>query len=144
VVLANFDLINQNVTPNFPYTGVWYDLMDESGNTTLSVSNTSDAISLSPGEFKIYGNQAATTLSSDGLMSENNIGIFPNPANEYFRISQRSIKVIVYNILGKEVQTHKGDFSSQNRFDISDLESGVYLISIETKNGTATKKLFKY
>jgi glycosidase len=144
VVLANFDLITQNVTPNFPYTGVWYDLMDESGNTTLSVSNTSDAISLSPGEFKIYGNQAATTLSSDGLMSENNIGIFPNPANEYFRISQRSIKVIVYNILGKEVQTHKGDFSSQNRFDISDLESGVYLISIETKNGTATKKLFKY
>ena len=144
VILANFDVTYQNVTPNFPYTGVWHDLMDVSGNTTITVSNTSNIISIEPGEFKIYGNQAATTLSTNDLISENSIAIFPNPANEYFRVSQRSTKVIVYDILGNEVQTHKGNFSSQNRFDISTLRSGVYLISIETKNGSVTKKLLKY
>lgn len=144
VILANFDVTYQNVTPNFPYTGVWHDLMDVSGNTTITVSNTSNIISLEPGEFKIYGNQAATTLSTNDLISENSIAIFPNPANEYFRVSQRSTKVIVYDILGNEVQTHKGNFSSQNRFDISTLGSGVYLISIENKNGSVTKKLLKY
>ena len=144
VILANFDVTSQNVTPNFPYTGVWHDLMDVSGNTTITVSNTSNIISLEPGEFKIYGNQTATTLSTNDLISENSIAIFPNPANEYFRVSQRSTKVNVYDILGNEVQTHKGNFSSQNRFDISTLGSGVYLISIETKNGSVIKKFLKY
>ena len=27
VILANFDVVSQNVTPDFPYTGTWYNLM---------------------------------------------------------------------------------------------------------------------
>src|SRR5690606_7833009 len=29
VILTNFDVTSQNITPNFPYTGVWYDLRSE-------------------------------------------------------------------------------------------------------------------
>ena len=32
VVLTNFDVTAQNVTPSFPYDGVWYDLMDTTGD----------------------------------------------------------------------------------------------------------------
>ena len=142
VILANFDVTTQNVTPNFPYTGVWYDLMDTSGNTTLSVSNTNDPVSLEPGAFKIFGNQAST-LSTNDLSSENNIQIYPNPAQEYFRINQRSTQIIIYDLLGKLVQTHKGNFSSGYQFDISNLEPGVYLISIGTERGVVTHKLLK-
>ena len=38
--------------------------MDEDGETTLNVASTTDQITLQPGEFKIYGNQASTTLSN--------------------------------------------------------------------------------
>lgn len=142
VVLANFDVTTQNVTPNFPYTGLWYDLMDASGNTTLSVSNTSAALSLEPGTFRIFGNQAST-LSVNEVLQEKNIRISPNPANDYFNINQRSTKIVIYNILGNIVQTHKGNFNSDYHFDVSALKSGVYLILIETDSGSATKKLIK-
>ena len=33
VIISNFDVISKNITPNFPYTGIWYDLMDPDGNT---------------------------------------------------------------------------------------------------------------
>src|SRR5690606_11677511 len=29
VILANFEMSAQNIVPDFPYTGTWYDLMDE-------------------------------------------------------------------------------------------------------------------
>lgn len=143
VVLSNFDVTTQNITPNFPYTGDWYDLMDASGNTTISVSNTSHAISLAPGEFKIFGNQPST-LSVNDLLSENNIRIYPNPANEYFKINQRSTNIMVHDLLGKLVQTHKGEFSSGYHFDISSLESGFYLISVFTEKGKITRKILKH
>jgi glycosidase len=143
VILANFDVTTQNVTPNFPYTGVWYDLMDTSGNTTLSVSNTNDPISLEPGAFKIFGNQAST-LSTNDLSLENNIQIYPNPAHEYFKINLRSKQIKIYNLLGKLVQTHKGKLSTGYRYNISSLEPGVYLISVVTERGKMTRKLIKY
>jgi glycosidase len=143
VIIANFDVTTQNVIPNFPYTGVWYDLMDASGNTTISISNTNDPISLEPGAFKIFGNQAST-LSTNDLSSENNIQIYPNPAHEYFKINLRSKQIKIYNILGKLVQTHKGKLSTGYRYNISSLEPGVYLISVVTERGKITRKLIKY
>ncbi len=143
IIIANFGLLNQDVIPYFPYAGIWYDLMDESGNSTLSVSNTSQAISLAPGEFKIFGNQPAVTLNINHLTLEKNIGIYPNPAHDFFKINQSSTKIKIYNILGREMHNYEGKFSSDFRFDVSALESGVYLINISTELGNKTCKLIK-
>lgn len=143
VVLANFDLTTQTITSNFPYTGIWYDLMDETGNTTLSVSNTDTPISLAPGAFKIYGNQAASTFSTVDFLAEKTTEIFPNPAQDYFKINQSTTQVKIYDLLGKEVETHTGNFSSEFRYDISHLEPGVYIIAIRTKTRKTTRKLLK-
>jgi len=43
VILANFSVANQNITPDFPYTGTWYDLMAE---TPLNVTSTTAQITL--------------------------------------------------------------------------------------------------
>ena len=144
VVLANFDLTTQNVIPNFPYTGIWYDLMDESGNSTLSVSNTSQSISLLPGEFKVFGNQIATTLSISGDLTEDKIKIYPNPANEYFRLNYPVNKIIIYNSLGSIIKIFDGDYDKNFRFDTSNLESGVYLVSIINDNLMRKVKFIKY
>ena len=143
IIIANFDLSNQDVVPYFPYTGVWYDLMDASGDSTLSVSNTNQVINLAPGEFKVFGNNLATTLSDGDFLAENKIMIYPNPANEYFKINQRSTQIVIYNLLGAVVQTHSGNFGAEHPFNISNLDSGVYLISVWDNKEQRQIKLFK-
>lgn len=144
VIISNFDLSNQNVVPNFPYTGVWYDLMDASGDTTVTVSNTSSAINLPPGTFKIFGNKPASTLMINDLIAENMIEIYPSPAHDYFKLNQPSKKIVVYDLIGKVTQTFKGNFSSESHFDVSNLETGIYLVHIQSERGTTTRKLLKY
>jgi hypothetical protein len=144
VILSNFELTTQNITPNFPNTGMWYDLMDPSGGTFINVNSTTAQINIPAGEFRIYGNRPSESLSTNDLLTDKDIQIYPNPAQEYFKINQRSTQIIIYDLLGKLVQTHKGNFSSGYRFDISNLEPGVYLISINTEKRETTQKLLKY
>ncbi|WP_248722060.1 alpha-amylase family glycosyl hydrolase [Seonamhaeicola sp. ML3] len=68
VVIANFDLVNKSINPNFPKTGTWYSIMNN--NTPLEVSNTTSSISLAPGEYRVYGTQPVIDpddLDSDGI-----------------------------------------------------------------------------
>ena len=127
VILSNFELTTQNITPNFPNTGTWYDLMDPSGGTFIDVNSTTAQINIPAGEFRIYGNRPSESLSTNDLLTDKDIQIYPNPAQEYFKINQRSTQIIIYDLLGKLVQTHKGNFSSGYRFDISNLEPGVLI-----------------
>ncbi|WP_413999498.1 alpha-amylase family glycosyl hydrolase [Flavobacterium sp. W1B] len=54
LIIANFNVTQQNVVSGFPYAGTWYNLMD---NSTLNVTDINAAISMPPGGFRIYGNQ---------------------------------------------------------------------------------------
>ena len=143
VILSNFELTAQNITPNFPYTGAWYDLMDPSGGTFINVNSTTEQINIPAGEFRIYGNRPSETLSTNDLLTDKDIQIYPNPANTYFKINHRATQIIIYDLLGKLVQTHKGEFCSGYRFDIASIESGVYFVSIKTEKGKTTRKLLK-
>ena len=62
VIVSNFDVVEQTITPYFPYTGTWFDLMDENGESSIIVNSTSEQITLQPGEFKIFGNQSSTSI----------------------------------------------------------------------------------
>ena len=144
VILSNFELTTQNITPNFPYSGTWYDLMDPSGNTSINVTSTTAPISIPAGGFRVYGNRPAETLDTTELSEEKIIQIYPNPANTYFKINQLSTQINIYDMLGKLIQTHKGKLSTGYRYNISSLEPGVYLISVVTERGKMTRKLIKY
>lgn len=78
----------------------------------------------------------------------NDISIYPNPANDMATISSanRAIKSIkITNLSGRNIMAIR--FSTnlkQQTINISDLTTGVYLLSIETEgNNTITKKLIK-
>jgi hypothetical protein len=143
VILANFNTTAQNVTPNFPYTGTWYDLMDEAGSTSITVNNTTDPINISAGGFKIYGNQAST-LSVD-TVEKYRFAIYPNPTNSSFKINKSVNDLRIYDISGKLVQTFSGEFSKNENYDISNLNQGIYLIKIENNSGQSlTSKLIKF
>ena len=104
VILANFDVTTQNFITDFPYTGVWYNLMD---NTTFQVNNTNQQISLNPGEFKIFGNQDAV-LSKSKYNLITGLQLTQNPVNDLIQIltpSTLSGKVDwkIYNTAGIEI-----------------------------------------
>ncbi len=53
VILANFSVHQLKMsTPDFPYTGTWYDLMDGTGSTSINVTSTTDQISIPAGGFQ--------------------------------------------------------------------------------------------
>ncbi|AWM13124.1 alpha-amylase [Flavobacterium sediminis] len=138
VVLANFSVADQNVTPDFPYTGTWYDLMD---NTPITVSSTSAQILIPSGQFKIYGNQPAT-LTAETFDLENEFALYPNPAKESFSVSSSADSIEIFSITGQSI-LKQSNIEANQVIAVANLKSGVYLIKITKENKSITKKLIK-
>lgn len=89
---------------------------------------------------------AATTVVETVLSNplENNINsqinLFPNPVNNVFFIDSEEVivKLEIFNLSGSLVYAKDGDFSE---VDVSDLQSAMYLIKIETDSGFFYKKI---
>jgi len=130
VVLTNFDVSSQNVVPNFPYTGTWYNLMD---NSSFEVTNTSATISIEAGGFRIYGNKPST-LGTDKFELNGEIYLHPNPASDYFTLNTITSKVEIYSINGQLVKSFNANQLKENQYTISDLNKGIYLVKILNEN----------
>jgi hypothetical protein len=75
-------------------------------------------------------------------ISEKNISVFPNPANDILYINglSQNTKVSIFDIFGKMV------FSKQitnNQIDLNSFQSGVYSIKMENSKGIVTRKFVK-
>jgi len=134
VVLTNFDVVSHDVTPYFPYTGTWYDLMT---NTTVNITDTQAPITLGPGEYKIYGNQASTVNIE--AEKELHARMYPNPARDYIVFDIRPEKVAIYDISGKTVWKNTGNTSAT--VDISRLKPGFYVVKIWKNQASKSFKL---
>ncbi len=132
IIIANFATTPKNVNPNFPYNGLWYDLMDNSGSPS-SISGSITNVNLLAGTFKIYGNQAVTLKVSD---SENldNVKIYPNPSRDILVINKAVDALKIYNIQGKLIKTFSGPFNKGEPFDISQLPAHIYFVKVEKGN----------
>jgi hypothetical protein len=140
VIIANFSVAAQNINPSFPYTGNWYNLMD---NTLYNVTNTTATISLPPGGFRVFGNQPAT-LGTNDLTDLNSVSLSPNPSTGYFRINTITTNVHVYSITGQLIKTFESNQTVNEEFDISDLTPGVYLVkAFNSNNQVKSMKLIK-
>jgi endonuclease I/chitodextrinase len=70
--------------------------------------------------------------------------MYPNPTNGnklYFNLTQ-DIKVTIYNVLGKLIQTENVN-ANTNNINISTLSKGIYILKINRGNQFITKKLIK-
>ncbi len=52
VLVGNFDVTSKSVTTNFPHAGTWYHYFSD--GDPLTISSASNALSLQPGEFRLY------------------------------------------------------------------------------------------
>ncbi|MBA5629114.1 alpha-amylase family glycosyl hydrolase [Moheibacter lacus] len=142
VVVANFDVVEKDIIPYFPYTGIWYDLLTEE---TLNVTSTSEnfTISLQPGEFHIYGNQLPEMGISDENPSQEKIQVYPTPTSGSFHLNKEVQSVEIYDMTGKKLKTFTGKFEKGKAFDIRELPVGIYVIKALHNFEIFTNKLIK-
>ncbi len=126
------------------------------GETRMRVSMKYNGIpspceSFSYGEVEDYTVNITGAFSSQTIAFKEVVNLFevdahPNPAKEtlYVKSSEREnsshISYVVMNMLGQEVA--RGILTA-NGIDVSDFESGLYMLRLSGKNGTATKKFIK-
>jgi hypothetical protein len=81
-----------------------------------------------------------TTLSTEELLA-NNFSIYPNPASDFVNVkSLQGANIEVYNIVGKLVKSEISQ-SNEHAMNVSDLNSGIYLLKLTSEDKSASKKL---
>ena len=122
-------LIDNNFARN-PFT---YILETVNDHTSLTIINAD-------GDQAIYGD----ALLGVDEFSKESITVYPNPAKDILIIDGNPgiqiDSIQVYDLLGELILQENGD---TNQIDVSSLNSGVFLIKIETDKGVLTKKLIK-
>ena len=82
-------------------------------------------------------------LATDEYLLES-ASVYPNPSNGVFTIDLKSTaiieKVCLTDISGKQITIA---LDSNNSFDISSYNSGIYLLNVQTSDGVLNRKLIK-
>jgi hypothetical protein len=110
VILGNFNVVAQNVVPNFTKTGTWYEFY--SGDS-LSVSDVASPLVFTPGEYRLYTTvrlpkPVFTGIENPGFQAgpDVRITVYPNPSNgpvnfELLLDQPADVKISVYDFSGK-------------------------------------------
>jgi len=71
-----------------------------------------------------------------------NFSLFPNPADQFITIRSQQLLtgIQLRNYIGQQIRLYKLN-AYKTTIDLTDLTSGIYLLSVETKEGTATSKI---
>ena len=136
-----------------------YDISDASGGpmvfrtnypndnmTGVTIPNTPTTIVVLASQFfstiQVYPLSPSITLSTSKYNQIDGFAMFPNPNSlGYLNIkskSQSTMKIGVYDVLGKQVIN---ETVSNNRLDVSNLTTGIYIMKISQDNASTTKKL---
>ena len=118
---------NNSFLPNPPAItfGTWVE------NT--AVTSGACGGNLTPANSTMTGDLHASSLTtSDVRTGDSKIQIFPNPVAEVIRISgiNNGQSIQIYNMAGQLVKSEAFD----QKINVSELSSGVYLLKISTKN----------
>ena len=107
-------------------------------NIVSEPSNFSSNSSLSESNKPVWG-----TCPTAGLDDQNqlDISIYPNPTSDMVFVegNYTQLKVIIYNVLGKEILNK----SITNSIDISHLDNGVYILQLSDGVKLSTRKIIK-
>lgn len=131
LMIGNF-FTNPNITINdiIPANDFGYYYVDD-----VCVSNDSS----------FAANYLYTGIQEEPL--KNNFNIYPNPANDYININNNSFQnpfnVTIYNTIGQALYAKQNITSNNLQIDISNFNSGLLFIKIESINQSIIYKLLK-
>lgn len=117
--------------------------------STLELENTIENTAKIYFDFNdaIITNTVITTVKNldvDSFGLDNTITIFPNPTSEILNISSKNRieKAGIYSILGKQVAEFNFESKNQSeQLNIKTLETGVYMLKVQTLIGEKLSKL---
>lgn len=73
------------------------------------------------------------------------VDIFPNPTKGMLTVEAQNLiinEIAVYNVIGKNVLTStKNELTTFNKLDLSNQPEGIYMVNINTNEGSVTKKI---
>lgn len=86
-----------------------------------------------------------TTLGTSNFALNAKIQVYPNPTSAVLNINMTdfsSAKTTLYDLSGKVLKTQFMD-NAETKINISDFSKGIFLLKIETENGSITKQIIK-
>ena len=119
----------------------YYRILDEKGNVALDGDGA-------------FGEEASHVVSIvkvedegiDGVEELTSFRIYPNPVNDrlYIKAEVEIEEVVVYDVYGRQ-QVNKTTRQQDNEMtvDVSELNSGIYFVSIKTVDEVVTKRFIK-
>ncbi len=129
-----------NITPYFHHTGTWYDFFT---GETLNVTSTDQQVWFEPGDMHLWINQDFSYVATENPTLKPEVELFPNPAHQFLNIkSQTDYLIEVTDISGKVVMTQSIG-SGQSQIEISQLQSGMYIVNFIGKTTRFSKQIMK-
>ena len=119
-----------------------------SGANSGSVADIQDQVesftTLTPGATPATG--SACTLAANNFDINNTIAIYPNPNNGQFNIQisqfEGTADLEIVDINGRVVYARNDvDFSSEKTINLSQVQSGIYIVKVKSDNSSLVKKL---
>lgn len=144
---SDFTIISEGNFILNPATAEWveysFDLDNYQGQNVYIAINcvSDDQFGFAIDDFKVSGG----TLSSDDFFA-NNLSVYPNPVANIFNLSSTTAlieEIKIVDINGRVVSSQKLDYLLNAQINISDLNSGLYFISVKTNVGVGTSKIVK-
>ena len=146
-VIGNFGVVKNSIDPSFQKSGKWYDFF--SGDS-INIEDTHGLMQLEAGEYKIFTTKKLTTpdivtgINNDDISVNNKFSVYPNPANNFLHLNndKEINKVIIYNIIGSQIKKINKINLKTADINVSDLQPGIYFISVFEKSGRIKTKKF--
>ena len=139
-------LAHSGYAADYPFVGIIHEVaIFDKALTADEVSYLYDNFDWSAGLTAVEENDVTALPGQFGLAQN-----YPNPFNPVTKISYtvrkgEQVKLIVFDILGKEVTTLVNGYKNPGTYNVTfnarDLTSGVYYYQLQTKTGTVTKKM---
>ena len=100
-------------------------------------------VSTLDGKLLVINDILSTGITELNQKSDNNLSVFLNPANNILSMSGflGNSKISIFDINGRLIINKQ---LINNQLDISNFQTGVYIVRIETEQGYLTQKIIKY
>lgn len=157
LVLGNFNVVNETITPSFQHTGWWYEYF--SGDS-IEVADVNATFTFLPGEYRLYsdiklpeppGGYMDYTLDTEdpAFWTQINMALFPNPTTGKAQLAitlpeASLVRIDVLSSTGQRMAagTPERLMPGDHQLDLpSSLPAGIYWVRVAVNDRIRTDKL---
>lgn len=155
-VVGNFQIVDQDIDPNFQNTGTWYEYFS---GEQIEVTDVNAELSMAPGEYRLYtsvqlpeppGGFIQYTVSVDeALLNSLQLELFPNPAKEHFDLSytldqSTDLEISLLDAQGRLVGNLLNERQAAGTYLLNfdqALDQGLYFLQLNLNGQIISRKL---